>query len=64
VLNVRIETPSGAESRGYDRDNRAAADDVFEMLVAQIKDWRELTATVVMYEDGTEVRREKVDAAG
>ena len=62
MFNVRVEMPSGAQSRGYDRPTEEKALKVFAQVVEQIR------ATggfmdVILSEDRTEIQREHIDNA-
>jgi hypothetical protein len=61
MFNIHIEVPSGAVSRGYERETEEEAVKVFERNVAQIKPWDGIVCDVVMTEEGKEVKREHID---
>ena len=60
MLNVRIEMPSGAQSRGYDRQAEEEALNVFDQVAGQLQMWTNFTADVVLLEDDREVKRVKI----
>jgi len=52
--------PSGAQSRGYDRQMEEEALDVFDQVAGQLQMWTNFTADVVLLEDDREVKRVKI----
>lgn len=62
MFNIHVEMPSGAVSRGFDRADEAEALEVFDRVVAIIKDWGDITADVVMSDEKGEIKRESAHA--
>ena len=63
MYTVRVETPSGAQSRGYDRPTEEQALKVFAQVVEQIRAMTRFAADVILSEDRTEIQREHIDNA-
>ena len=64
MFNIHVEVPSGARSRGYDRDTEEEALKTFERAVSQIKPWDGMVCDVVMTNEiDEEVMREHIDNA-
>jgi hypothetical protein len=59
-MNIFVEMPSGARSKGYDREEQDA-DSTFKCVASQLRAWPHFTADVVMTNEiGDEVRRERI----
>ncbi len=61
MLNIHVEMPLGNKSRGFDREDAAEADKIFDQMVAQIKKWKNFVADVVMRDEQHEIRREHIE---
>ena len=60
MFNVRVETPSGAQSRGYDRETEEKALAVFERVISQLKVWPKFVADVILFDGRDEATRERI----
>lgn len=60
MFNVHTELPSGAVSRGYDRQDQVAAINTLAAMYMQLKEMKGYVIDVVMTEDGVEVQREHI----
>lgn len=62
MFNISTEMPSGACSRGYDRETEEEALKCFECVKAQLTE-AGFVGDVVLRELGEEVQRESIDAS-
>ena len=62
-MNVHVELPCGAVSRGYERDDPDKAQKTFDQVVAQLREFKNFVADVVMTEGRTELQRERIEHA-
>lgn len=60
MFHIHTELPSGAVSRGYDRQDEVAAINTFAAIVMQLKAMKNYVIDVVLTEDGVELQRERI----
>lgn len=64
TYNVHVEMPSGARSRGYDRETEEKAAETFSQVLAQLLPWKHFVADVVLVDNqGAELDRAGVENA-
>ena len=61
MFNISIELPSGARSRGFERDTEEKALAAFNTAVDQVRQMKNFTADVILTDIGIEVKREHID---
>jgi len=62
-MNISVEMPSGARSRGYDREEKDALK-TFESVAAQLSAWPKFQATVILADDlGEDLHRRNISNA-
>jgi len=62
-MNVHVELPCGAISRGYEREDADRALATFERVVAQLRAFKNFVADAVLVDGRTEIQREHIENA-
>ena len=60
-MNIHVELPCGAVSRGYEREDPDKALATFDRVVAQLREFKNFVADVVLEDDRTEIQREHIE---
>lgn len=60
-MNIHVELPCGAVSRGYERDDLGKALATFDRVVVQILAFKKFVADVVLTDGRTEIQREHIE---
>jgi hypothetical protein len=61
LMNIHVELPCGAVSRGYEREDSDKALATFDQVVAQIREFKNFIADVVLVDGRTEIQREHIE---
>ena len=60
-MNIHVELPCGAVSRGYEREDSDKALATFDRVVAQLREFKKFVANVVLTDGCTEIQREHIE---
>lgn len=63
MYNICVEMPSGARSRGYDREKEEDALKFLDSVIRQLREWKGFVADVLLREDAKEISREHIQNA-
>ena len=63
MYTIRVEMPSGATSRGYERETEAEALAAFARVRKQLAEMTGMQCEVVLMSEGVELQKETVNAA-
>lgn len=62
-MNIHVELPCGSMSRGYEREDPDKAQATFDRVVAQLREFKNFIADVVLVDGRTEILREHIENA-